>query len=119
MRLNKLIPLFTVTSLAEVKAFYTKHFAFTPAMESEAYLGLASPSGPEVAFMKVDAYAPTPCSGEGVTLCLEVADVDAEAARLAKAGLPVVVPLRDNPWGDRSVIFRDPVGIHVYVYQNK
>jgi uncharacterized glyoxalase superfamily protein PhnB len=69
--------------------------------------------------MTQDACAPAVFGGKGLTLCLEVAAVDAEAARLAEAKVPVVVPLRDNPWGDRSVILRDPVGIHVYVYQSK
>ena len=117
MQLKKLVPLVTVKSLAEVKDFYTTHFGFSPTMESDAYLGLAAKGGAEIAFMKQDTCAPATFSGEGLTLCLEVADVDAEAARLSKAGLPVVVPLRDNPWGDRSIIFRDPVGIHVYVYK--
>ena len=67
--------------------------------------------------MTQDTCAPAPFSGQGLTLCLEVADVDAEAERLTKAGLPVEVSLRDNPWGDRSIIFRDPIGTHVYVYK--
>jgi len=118
MHLKKLVPLVTVKSLAEVKDFYTTHFSFTPTMESEGYLSLAASHGAEIAFMKQDTCPPALFSGEGLTLCLEVTDIDAEAARLSKAGLPVVVPLRDNPWGDRSIIFRDPVGIHVYVYQS-
>ena len=69
--------------------------------------------------MVQDKCAPARFDGKGLTVCLEVADVDAEAARLTKAKLPVVLPLQDNPWGDRSIVFRDPAGIHVYVYQRK
>ena len=96
-----------------------RNFGFSVTMEAPGYLHFTGATGGELAFMTQDADAPELFGGKGLTVCLEVADVDAEAARLAKAKVPVVVPLRDNPWGDRSVILRDPVGIHVYVYQSK
>ncbi len=119
MKLKKLVPLVTVKSLASLKDFYCAHFGFAVSMETPGYLHLAGSSGAELAFMTQDAAAPEAFTGKGLTLCLEVADVDAEAGRLSQADLPVVVPLKDNPWGDRSIIFRDPVGVHVYVYQTK
>jgi uncharacterized glyoxalase superfamily protein PhnB len=119
MKLEKLFPLVTVKSLASLKDFYCGHLGFAVSMETQGYLHLTGSGGAEVAFMTQDAEAPEVFSGKGLTLCLEVADVDAEAARLQKADLPIVVPLRDNPWGDRSIILRDPVGVHVYVYQTK
>ena len=57
-----------------------------------------------------------PYAGHGATLCFQVDDVDTECQRLAQAGLPIVVPLKDNPWGDRSFISVDPAGVSVYVY---
>jgi uncharacterized glyoxalase superfamily protein PhnB len=119
MNLKKLYALFTVESFAGLKDFYCDHFGFSVTMEAPGYLHLAGATGGELAFMTQDADAPEVFGGKGLTLCLEVADVDAEAARLAREKIPVVVPLRDNPWGDRSVILRDPVGIHVYVYQHR
>lgn len=119
MNLKKLYALVTVESLAEVKDFYCGHFGFAVTMEVPGYLHLAGQGGGELAFMIQDKCEPARFSGQGLTLCLEVKDVDAEAARLTKAKVPVVVPLKDNPWGDRSIIFRDPVGIQVYVYQQK
>jgi uncharacterized glyoxalase superfamily protein PhnB len=119
MKLKKMFPLVTVKSLASLKDFYCGHFGFAVSMEAQGYLHLAGSGGTEIAFMTQDAEAPEVFAGKGITFCLEVADVDAEAARLTKADLPVVVPLKDNPWGDRSIIFRDPIGVHVYVYQAK
>ncbi len=119
MNLKKLYALVTVESLADLKAFYCGHFGFAVTMEVQGYLHLAGQGGGELSFMTQDKCAPATFAGKGLTLCLEVADVDAEAARLSKANVPVVIPLKDNPWGDRSIIFRDPVGIHVYVYQSK
>lgn len=119
MNLKKLFTLITVESLANLKDFYCEHFGFSVAMEVPGYLHLAGKGTGELAFMVQDKDAPERFGGKGLFVCLEVADVDAEASRLTKAKLPVVVPLKDNPWGDRSIIFRDPVGVHVYVYQSK
>jgi predicted enzyme related to lactoylglutathione lyase len=119
MNLKKLYTLVTVESLAGLKDFYCAHFGFEVTMEAPGYLHLAGKGGGDLAFMTQDQDAPERFGGKGLTLCLEVADVDAEAARLTKEKLQVVVPLKDNPWGDRSIIFRDPVGIHVYVHQTK
>jgi len=119
MKIKKLYPLVTVTDLAPLRDFYCKHFACAVPTEAPGYLHLAAPGGAELAFMTQDAEAPQAFAGAGLTLCFEVDNVDAEAARLQKAGLPIVRPLQDNPWGDRSIIVRDPVGIHVYVYQPK
>ncbi len=119
MNLKKLYALVTVESFADLKAFYCGHFGFSVSMEAPGYLHLAGTGAGELAFLLKDDDAPEPFDGKGLMVCLEVGDVDAEAARLAQAKVPVVVPLRDNPWGDRSVILRDPAGIHVYVYQPK
>ena len=119
MNLKKLYALLTVESFAGLKDFYCGHFGFSVTMEAPGYLHFAGAQHGELAFMTQDADCPVVFGGKGLTVCLQVEDVDAEATRLAKANLPVVVPLRDNPWGDRSVILRDPVGVHVYVYQCK
>jgi uncharacterized glyoxalase superfamily protein PhnB len=119
MKMKKLIPLISTGSLVELKDFYMRHFDFRPTMESEAYLGLISDGGGELAFMVGDAKSSGYFDGKGFTLCFEVANVDAEAARLTAANLPIEMPLQDNPWGDRSIIFRDPIGIYLYVYQLK
>ncbi|MCP4455084.1 MAG: hypothetical protein GY809_26785 [Planctomycetes bacterium] len=71
--------------------------------------------GVMISFMAPNEQTP-PYGGRGVTLCLEVEDVDAQSERLTAAGLPIVVPIQDNPWGDRSFISVDPAGVSVYVY---
>jgi uncharacterized glyoxalase superfamily protein PhnB len=118
MNLKKLVPLVTTGHLSELKDFYSKHFGFKVTIEVSTYLGLAGANGAELSFMSPDEDAQEAFEGKGLTLCFEVTDVDAEANRLVAAGVPVIVPLRDNPWGDRSIILRDPIGIHVYVYQS-
>ena len=51
-----------------------------------------------------------------VILDFEVADVDAEYERIAELGVTVVMPPKTQPWGSRSMIFRDPGGNLVNVF---
>ena len=118
MKINRLSPIVTTEKLDEVRTFYTQHLGFRVVFDyPSGYLGLRSMQDEaiEISFM-------TPCEqgqpygGHGVTLCMEVDDVDAEHERLSRAGVSIVVPLKDNPWGDRSFISIDPVGVWIYVY---
>jgi predicted enzyme related to lactoylglutathione lyase len=54
-----------------------------------------------------------------VILDFEVPDVDAEYERIAGLGVTVVMPPKTQPWGSRSMIFRDPGGNLVNVFSRK
>jgi len=43
-------------------------------------------------------------------------DVDAEYERIAALGVAWVMPPATQPWGNRSMIFRDPAGNLVSVF---
>jgi catechol 2,3-dioxygenase-like lactoylglutathione lyase family enzyme len=47
----------------------------------------------------------------GLLLNFEVEDVDAEHARLSAAGLPILLSLRDEAFGQRHFITSDPNGL--------
>lgn len=118
MKINKLSPIVTTEKLDDVRAFYTRHLGFKVSFDYPGgYLGLRSIQDEtlEISFMTPCEHG-QPYDGHGVTLCLEVDDVDAEHQRLSQAGVPIVVPIKDNPWGDRSFISVDPVGVSIYVY---
>jgi uncharacterized glyoxalase superfamily protein PhnB len=119
MNPRKIIPLMTTGLLSEVKRFYTEHMGLRVRIEMDGYLSLIGPSGSEIAFMDAEEGSWPKFDGKGLTLCFEVEDVDAEAHRLVEANVPVVTPLQDNPWGDRSIVLRDPAGVYVYVYREK
>jgi uncharacterized glyoxalase superfamily protein PhnB len=56
-------------------------------------------------------------AGSGnITLMFEVADVDAEYARLKALGVEVVKPPETYPWGARAAWFRDPDGSIIDFY---
>ena len=44
-------------------------------------------------------------------LNFEVADVDAKHTELSAAGLPMLLPLRDEPFGQRHFITQDPAAL--------
>ena len=52
----------------------------------------------------------------GCTIEFEVAHVDRQYGRLRTMGVPIVKPPTTQPWGRRSVWFRDPDGNIVNFY---
>jgi uncharacterized glyoxalase superfamily protein PhnB len=51
-----------------------------------------------------------PAQNRSAILDFEVADVDAEYARLKPLVADWVMPPTDMPWGNRVILFRDPDG---------
>jgi uncharacterized glyoxalase superfamily protein PhnB len=62
------------------------------------------------------AGAAGPWRRDEVILDFEVSDVDAEYERIAALGVTVVTPPTTQPWGNRTMIFRDPGGNLVNVF---
>jgi uncharacterized glyoxalase superfamily protein PhnB len=46
-------------------------------------------------------------------LTIEVANVDEEYKRIKALNVPIEIPLRDEPWGDRHFAIVDPNGIGI------
>lgn len=53
----------------------------------------------------------------GAALWLQVPDVDAEHARLAAAGVEVLSPPVDQPWGLRECWLADPDGLRIVLVE--
>jgi len=54
-----------------------------------------------------------------IVLDFLVEDVDAEYPRIAALGADVMMPPATQPWGSRSMIFRDPAGNPVNVFSRR
>jgi predicted enzyme related to lactoylglutathione lyase len=66
-----------------------------------------------------DAQAPdahVPGGTDEIVLDFVADDVDAEYPRIAALGVDWVMPPTTQPWGNRSMIFRDPAGNLVNVF---
>ena len=52
----------------------------------------------------------------GVTVAIEVPDVDALHDRIRAAGVEPVEPIGDRPWGHRNFEIRDPSGLSLVLF---
>jgi uncharacterized glyoxalase superfamily protein PhnB len=57
-----------------------------------------------------------PSQQAGIILDFRADDVDAEYQRIAGLGVTWMMPPTTQPWGNRSMVFRDPAGNLVNVY---
>lgn len=64
------------------------------------------------------AGATTPAANRSVILDFEVEDVDKERARLQNIVHEFVLEPTTQPWGNRSMLFRDPDGNLINVFAN-
>lgn len=120
MRITSFYPVLMTRDVAGTAAFYRDHFGFVAAFESDWYVHLQAASDPAVNLAVLDgAHATIPEAGRGVTagllLNFEVEDVDAVHERLVTAGLPILLALRDEPFGQRHFITSDPNGVLIDV----
>ena len=120
MKCNQFYPVIMTDRVAETARFYTDHFGFVPMFESDWYVHLQSGADPRVNLAVLSGdHATIPESGRGrvsgLLINFEVEDVDAEYHRAEAAGLPILLALRDEPFGQRHFITRDPSGVLVDV----
>ncbi|MEM9344350.1 MAG: VOC family protein [Pseudomonadota bacterium] len=120
MKLTQYYPVIQTSDVPGTAAFYVKHFAFAEAFTSDWYVHLQSTLDPSVNLAVLDGQHETvPPEGRGNTsamiLNFEVDDVDEVHARLMKAGLPEVKSLRDEPFGQRHFVTKDPNGLLIDV----
>jgi catechol 2,3-dioxygenase-like lactoylglutathione lyase family enzyme len=116
MQANSYYPVIMTPDVSGTAAFYVAHFGLKPLFDSDWYVHLQSTSDPRINLAVLDGQHPTvpePGRGRvsGLILNFEVADPDAEYARLQAAGLPILLPLRDEAFGQRHFITADPNGV--------
>jgi catechol 2,3-dioxygenase-like lactoylglutathione lyase family enzyme len=125
MRVASLYPVLLTVNVEETARFYCEHFGFGIVFESEWYVSLRiEGTGPafELAILE-PSHGTIPegfrKSTQGLILNIEVDDVDLEYERLIRqAGLPVELDIRDEAFGQRHFITRDPNGVLIDVITN-
>lgn len=120
MKCTQYYPVIMTDNVSETATFYRAHFGFAPSFESDWYVHLQSEEDPKVnlAILQGDhETVPEPARGRvsGLILNFEVEDVDAVFDRAKKDGLPILLPVRDEDFGQRHFITRDPNGILIDV----
>ena len=120
MKTSKLSPAFTTDKVVETRDFYIQYFGARVTFDCGWYVNLEfGNESSTLQFMSPQQPEHQLCSGAGLIYNFAVENVDEEYERLTKAGLNVVVPLEDHPWGDRGFAVQDPNEISLYIYSER
>ena len=121
MQTTQYYPVLMTRDVAATATFYREHFRFESKFESDWYVHLQSREDETVNLAILDGRhetVPEVARGgqvEGLILNFEVEDVDAEFALATAAGLPILLALRDEPFGQRHFMTQDPNGVLIDV----
>lgn len=109
-----------VTEDVEGLAAFYSTLVGTPVALNEYYVevpaGAASVGLSKCRFTEYRADRPGQPQRQETVLDFLVSDVDAEYERIAALGVDWVMPPTTQPWGSRSMIFRDPEGNLINVF---
>jgi len=120
MNINSYYPVICVKNVQESADFYQKYFDFKLVFQNDWYIHLTKENQPEfnLAFVSRD-HPSVPAimrkSAQGILLNFEYDNVDELYKRSKAEGHRILLDLRDEPWGQRHFILRDPAGVMVDV----
>jgi catechol 2,3-dioxygenase-like lactoylglutathione lyase family enzyme len=120
MKVTSYYPVIMTDDVEGTAAFYIRHFGFRALFEADWYVHLQSEADEAVNLAVLDGSHETiPAIGRGTVsgllLNFEVEDPDAEYRRIQDAGLPVLLEIRDEDFGQRHFITADPNGVMIDV----
>ena len=116
MKSTSYYPVLMTENVGATAAFYCRHLRFEAVFSSDWYVHLQSREDPHVALAILDgshATIPEAARGRvsGLLLNFEVADPDSLYEEFRAAGLPILLALRDEDFGQRHFITSDPNGV--------
>jgi uncharacterized glyoxalase superfamily protein PhnB len=98
----------------ETRDFFVDLLGFEVAMDIDWVTAVASPSNPSA---QVNIIGNDDMAAPGISV--EVDDVDALHAKAVERGLEIAYPLRDEEWGVRRFMLREPSGTVVNVLSHR
>lgn len=120
---KSIYPVICTDKITESRDFYISHFDFTLTFEAEWYVSLKSKHNAKYELALLDYHHSSLPEAfrrpaQGVLINYEVSDVDGYYERLKNEGLPIVLELKSEEWGQRHFITEDPNGLLIDVIQN-
>lgn len=120
--MNSLFPDICSTDIPACKAFYESLLELKTIFELDWYLQMQSPadSNVQIAFVARDhesvpaGYGVEP---QGFVVTIEMDEVDPVYEKAQSLNIPIVQELRDEEWGQRHFMARDPNGVLVDLVQ--
>ena len=100
--------------LAETRDFFVELLGFEVAMDLGWVVAVASPTNPSA---QVTIVGNDDMAAPGISV--EVADVDAVHAKAVAQGLEIIYQLRDEEWGVRRFMLREPSGTVINVLSHR
>jgi uncharacterized glyoxalase superfamily protein PhnB len=114
MTAQRTVPNIRSDRAAETRDFFVALLDFEVAMDLGWVVTLASPTNPSA---QVTIIANDDPAAPGISV--EVDDVDAVHAGAVKRGLEIAYPLRDEEWGVRRFMLREPSGTIVNILSHR
>jgi catechol 2,3-dioxygenase-like lactoylglutathione lyase family enzyme len=99
---------------AETRDFFVGLLGFEVAMDMDWVVTVASPDDPSI---QITIISGDDMAAPGISV--EVADVDAVHAKALERGYEIAYALRDEEWGVRRFMLREPSGTIVNVLSHR
>ena len=110
MATKRAVPNIRSDQPAETRDFFVELFGFEVAMDLGWVVTVASPANPSAQVTIISNDDP---AAPGISVGVD--DVDAVHAKAVELGLEVAYPLRDEEWGVRRFMLREPSGTVINV----
>jgi len=112
--ISRAVPNIKTERPAETRDFFVELLGFEVAMDLGWVLTLASPANPSA---QVTIITNDDMSAPGISVGVD--DVDAVHAKAVEQGFEIVYPIRDEEWGVRRFMLREPSGTVVNVVSHR
>jgi uncharacterized glyoxalase superfamily protein PhnB len=111
---NRTVPNIRSDRPTETRDFFVDLLCFEVAMDLGWVMTVASPTNPSA---QVTIVTGDDMAAPGISV--EVADVDAVHAKAVEQGFEIAYPLRNEEWGVRRFMLREPSGTIVNVLSHR
>ncbi len=111
---QRAVPNIRSDRVAETRDFFTQLLGFDVAMDLGWVVTVASPTNPSAQITIIGNDDP---AAPGISIGVD--DVDAVHAKAVELGLEIAYPLRDEEWGVRRFMLREPSGTIVNVVSHR
>ena len=114
MTIDRAVPNIKADRPAETREFFVELLGFEVAMDRGWVVTMRSPTNPSVQLTVIGNDDP---AAPGISV--EVNNVDAVHDRAIERGLEIAYPLRDEEWGVRRFMLREPSGTVVNILSHR
>lgn len=108
----------TVDDVSASKEFFTNHLGFTERVAGEEFASLGrDDAAVDIVLLRrgIEVLPPDQRDqrASGLILAFTITGIEAAQQRLRDRGVPITMPLREEPWGERLFQVTDPNGVVV------